>query len=65
MVITKAALGTPLAAFWRASTAVTMSAAAHTSSGLGLAGINTTSAALTASAVVLVIPGGPSMMTQS
>ena len=36
MVMTKAALGIPLAILWRAWTAATMSEAAHTSSGLGL-----------------------------
>ena len=65
IVMTNAALGLPLLVFWRAWMTATMSEADQTSSGLGCAGNKTTSATRTASAVVLVMPGGPSMMTQS
>ena len=37
----------------------------HTSKALALAGIRTTSATRTASALILLIPGGPSRITQS
>ena len=64
MVITKADMGTPWEDSCLAFTASTMSEAAHTSKGLGLAGIRTRSAARTASALVRLMPAGPSMITQ-
>ena len=66
MVITKAAMGNPpVVVACRAFTASTIAEAAQTSNGLALAGINTISAARTASALARDMPGGPSMMTQS
>ena len=64
MVITNAAFGFPPVASCLASTASTTSPVAHTSNGLGRTGINTTSAAPTASALILEVPGGPSTTTQ-
>ena len=63
--MTKAAFGVPLVVLWRALIASAMTAAAQMSRGLDLAGMRTTSTTLTVSALILVMPGEPSMMPQS